>query len=144
MQKIFLLIFILAIDGLLVGVDRETIKIMPFVSDARYCTKCHENSTFPDSADACKNYCITCHKENDSNHHSTNASLKKVTDYSFKLTDRKKITCRTCHNLKLKRHAESAWKAESLYDSLFSKKKQYKTYYLPIKNNKGQLCKKCH
>lgn len=144
MRKIFIIILILSIDGLTVNFNSETIKIMPFVNDASYCIKCHKNSQFPEPAKACKTYCSTCHKENNTNHHITDVPLKQKRDFPFELTRRNKITCRTCHDLKTGRHASSPWKAVSLYESIFSKKKKHKTYYLILKNDKGQLCKNCH
>lgn len=143
MRILLTFILLLGFSALVGGVDPETVKIMPFVSDPSYCARCHKGNSFPEPAWACKNYCITCHKENNRTHHKTDAPMKKKRP-GIMATARGKITCRTCHNLKGNRYGKKSWKAESLYDSIFSKKKKYKTYYLIMRNNNGQLCKTCH
>ena len=67
-----------------------------------------------------------------------------VLGFNFRLSENKKIACITCHDLNNKRYDKTSWKSESLYDRVFSKPTKYKTYYLVIKNNEGQLCITCH
>jgi ribosomal protein L37AE/L43A len=62
----------------------------------------------------------------------------------FRLTKHKRLACITCHNLTHKRFDTESWRAQSLYESMFKKQKQYKTFYLEINNRKGKLCKQCH
>jgi hypothetical protein len=128
------------------GYDKETAKIMPFVASNKYCFECHKAddiNILNDTTKTCPNICLKCHKDMNS-HHKINAKISKRLSFEFFLTKRNRITCYTCHDLNIQRFDSAPWKSESLYDSVFASSKSYKTYYLTVKNNKGDLCKKCH
>jgi len=141
---IFLMLFMYAF-----GLDNETKKIMPFVDDTSYCTRCHTSSDIQnklgDPAITCDIYCLTCHKTiTQKNHHPVNIKMTEPVEHDFHYSKFKKIMCVTCHDLHVDRFDSSPWKSQSLFDLTFRKKKKFKTYYLTIQNNKGQMCKTCH
>ncbi len=130
-----------------IAFDRETEKVMPFISSKSFCSECHqaEDSKFilQNLTNPCDYLCNKCHKGLEL-HHKVGMKLAGRLSRKFYLTRKKKIACFTCHDLKTKRYDNTSWRAESLFENIFRKKTKYKTYYLVIKNTKGQLCKKCH
>lgn len=141
-----LLVMVLA--GLVIAADPETVKIMPFVSSSQDCVKCHSASEVQqwsnDTANACDAHCMTCHKAMGS-HHTVGVNVQgNLPESMGPLTRGSKLRCVTCHNLSRNRFDEAPWRSESLYESIFQRKNQYKTYYLVMKNTKGQLCNTCH
>jgi hypothetical protein len=132
----------------LTGQQDETLKIMPFVADSRVCQPCHatpESQAFLKTpARSCGVYCQTCHKKM-TNHHSIGVVIEKSKLPAYlTLSSKDKLTCTSCHDLAGKRFDDKPWKSDSLYGSLFRRATQYKTYFLKIRNNKGQLCRECH
>ncbi len=127
--------------------DKETEKIMPFISSKSLCYECHKDKNAKlklfDPATACEYLCKKCHKNMD-RHHKVGLRLKGKLSSNFKLTEKNKMSCFTCHDLGVKRFSNSSWRAQSLFEKMFRNKSQYKTFYLVMKNNEGQLCKKCH
>lgn len=131
------------------AIDSETRKIMPFVAmeSPIFCTPCHntnEIASFKSPAMACATYCKTCHKEYEA-HHKVGVVIKgKLPPELNRLNAKGELACYTCHDLTGKRYAPVPYKAESLFGKLFDFSSQYKTYYLPVRNNDGGLCKVCH
>lgn len=127
--------------------DKETEKIMPFVNSFSSCVSCHEqneiSTRLKNPAKSCDLYCVRCHK-NMNEHHSVGAAVKGIRPDNIVLSEKAKIACFSCHNLNIKRFDTECWRAESLYESIFHSRDIYKTYFLAVKNNNGQLCKKCH
>jgi hypothetical protein len=128
-----------------IAFDIESIKIHPFIQSTTSCLQCHSKNDkkIINTTVTCSQFCLSCHKDN-KNHHAINVKLREKLPEEFKLTDKNRLTCITCHNLNNNRFDNSSWKAESLYEKAFSGKSQYKTYYLIKKNSSGQLCKTCH
>jgi hypothetical protein len=129
--------------------DRETLKVMPFLTSFDACKKCHREFEFAskisDPARSCDIFCLTCHKDiTQNNHHPSGIKIIGGIDYKFNLSGSEKLACFTCHDLHVGRFDSKSWMAQSLFDSMFKKQKQYNTYYLVIKNDGGQLCQKCH
>ncbi len=127
--------------------DRDTLKIMPFINSKSDCIKCHEKKNIKTKIEkttkACDTLCFKCHSDTD-RHHTVGAKLYADKGNNFVLTGKKRIACVTCHNLNEKRFASTSWRAESLFEKVFRNKSKYKTYYLVTNNSNGQLCKKCH
>ncbi len=125
--------------------DPETLTIMPFVEDSSYCRKCHsaEETELADPSQACSTYCVSCH-EDKSAHHTVGAALPGEQPRGLALSRRGLIACTTCHDLRTRRFDSVPWKSESLFGRVFRRAPRYKTYYLVIRNNKGQLCRECH
>ncbi len=122
-------------------------EIHPFIHSKKSCEECHSNNEMKDllhdSDKICSILCYTCHKGMQ-NHHIVDVKINEKLPANFILTRKNKITCITCHDLKNKRFDTSSWKAESLFEKIFTKKSEYKTYFLTKKNDDGQLCKTCH
>jgi len=141
------IILLLFIFNYSYGIDNETEKIMPFVNNNTYCAACHKSAEvkekLKDTTRACDIFCKKCHK-NMSKHHPAGVKLKNDLPENITLSSGKKLACITCHDLKVPRYDSVSWKAESLFGSIFKSEKRYKTYYLIIRNNDGDLCRKCH
>lgn len=146
MGKIIILFSgILTIYILAIAFDNESLKIHPFTQSTTNCLRCHlkNDKKIKDTNIICAELCLTCHKEM-KNHHIINVKIVEKLPGELKLTEKKRLTCISCHNLNNMRLDKSSWKAESLFDKAFTGTSQYKTYYLIKKNNDGQLCKTCH
>lgn len=127
------------------AMDPSTESVMPFVKSADSCMPCHktEDNRTGRPYRACSTFCLSCHAKFREDHHPFNIRLKKSVD-GMDLTDMKRISCFTCHDLDRQRYDNVSWKAESLFDSVFRRKKVYQTFYLTTNNREGGLCKKCH
>jgi hypothetical protein len=139
----------IAAGAILLALDPETTKIMPFVDDPGQCRQCHVETDFgtvvKDPALACDALCLSCHKNvTVENHHAVGMKPGVMQAKNIELTRMGKIACITCHDLRRQRFDSSPWMAQSLFDKMFKKNNQYKTYYLIIQNDKGQLCRTCH
>ena len=94
---------------------------------------------------ACSPYCQTCHgKATLAQHHNVGTRLSKNPGPELPLTQDRRVACGTCHLLSRPRYASVRWKAASLFDRLISSETRHKTYFLSIRNDKGQLCLACH
>jgi hypothetical protein len=144
-KRILLLSGILSIYILSTAFDNKSLEIHPFIQSTAYCTPCHSKNDkkIIDRNKTCAELCFTCHKEI-KNHHVINVKMAETHPGELRLTEKKRITCITCHSLDNSRFDNSSWRAESLYEKAFAGKSQYKTYFLIKKNNDGQLCKTCH
>lgn len=119
------------------------------LDSATACTPCHATdaaSRWESSrALACTPFCLTCHKQEEmAKHHPVDNPVTKPPRLTLRLTRDQKSACFTCHDLANHRYDAVRWKAESLFGRLFRKEKQYKTYYLATRNDRGQLCLACH
>lgn len=93
----------------------------------------------------CTQLCLTCHSQEDmAKHHPVGTQLTKPIKTRLSLTGDRRTACATCHDLSRPRHDRVRWKADSLFGRLFRKQEKYPTYYLAIRNDRGQLCLACH
>lgn len=142
---VFMAFFLMT--GNLTQADTKKTNPMKFDSSGENCEQCHSNDeiiAFNDQfAQTCKQYCFSCHKNLD-NHHIIEKKMKGALPKGLHFKEQNRITCRTCHDISIKRFASTSWKSESLFENLFKDKKIHKTYYLTVKNTNGELCKKCH
>lgn len=129
--------------------DRETLSIMPFVDTTKnyiHCTKCHsftDRSSFQDVTNICDQKCLQCHKDLEG-HHKTGMKLRKDAGPTVKLRKNGTLACVSCHNLTGARWDGKSWKSQSIFGAAFNFGRKHKTYYLVERNNKGQLCDRCH
>ncbi|HOO73042.1 MAG TPA: hypothetical protein PK926_14890 [Spirochaetota bacterium] len=150
MNRWYVIVTLIILGGALLvwAFDAETKKIMPFLENGRECHACHSTDAekvLANPAVTCDAFCISCHKNITSqNHHSTGIKAQDLDSRGFHLTRLGKIACVTCHDLHEDRFDSYPWIAQSLFDSMFKKQDHYKTYYLIVQNNKGQLCRTCH
>lgn len=144
--KVLLLFLWLAGAESLSAIDPSTVKDMPFVTSSKFCVECHKTeealSFRTRTTKTCTTYCNTCH-ENIGAHHPTDMNLGGHTGRGIELLN-DKVACYSCHDLRKKRFDSTPWKAQSLYENLFKRKKVYPTYFLIENNSEGQLCKHCH
>lgn len=117
-------------------------------TSAAACAACHKDAAQRFGSNpvrACTPYCMTCHKQADMDrHHTVGTALPKTPETDLYLTAGKKVVCSTCHDLSRARYDQVRWKATSLFDRMFHKENRYKTYFLAMRNDEGQLCLSCH
>jgi len=128
--------------------DAHTTGCLP-AKGAAACAVCHPGDAaarFEASGSRpCKPYCQTCHtKAQMARHHNVGTALVRAPSAVLPLTADHKTACVTCHLLSRPRYDTVRWKAASLYDKLFRGETRYKTYFLAIRNDQGQLCLSCH
>lgn len=125
----------------------DSLSIHPFINSKEACNECHTKSNLNiiinRPSEACSPQCFTCHKDT-KKHHPVNIRIHDKLPDNLSLTRKKRITCITCHKLDSKRYDSRSWKSQSMFETVFKKKDQYKTYYLVKNNSDGQLCKTCH
>ncbi len=131
---------------LFAGPPASTAKPHP-IRTVQDCQKCHSPGDAYGwqigSNNECRRYCYGCHSI-ERQHHPTGHVVEVSLPKGIVLTAKRQITCRSCHNLQSPAEDSKAWRSESLFDSMFRKQLIYKTYYLIMRNNKGQLCRSCH
>lgn len=115
---------------------------------AKACVSCHKDAQERIASNqykTCTTYCMSCHKETEmARHHTVGTELPTVPQDALYLTSGKKVACATCHNLSQPRYDSVRWKASSLFDRIFHNENRYKTYFLAMQNDRGQLCLSCH
>ncbi|MDD2700922.1 MAG: hypothetical protein PHH36_06745 [Sideroxydans sp.] len=115
---------------------------------AAVCASCHKDAPQrfgKDPVRSCTPYCMSCHKKTDMDrHHTVGTALPRMPETDMYLTAGKKVVCSTCHDLSRPRYDLVRWKATSLFDRMFHDEDQYKTYFLSMRNDQGQLCLTCH
>ncbi len=79
-----------------------------------------------------------------SRHHPVGTRLSKMPDEPLLLSSEMKMACFTCHFMTRARYDSERWKSASMFDRVFHKQKRYKTYFLTLHNEQGQLCLYCH
>lgn len=127
--------------------DRETLKIMPFMSDFALCLECHRRGEVEAAAanamNGCDRACLTCHGDMEP-HHRTGMEVDFEVPRFIVLMGKKKLACVSCHDLTRSRYDSKSWRSESLFGKLFKSGSRFKTYYLVQNNSSGELCKVCH
>lgn len=114
------------------------------------CATCHKKDVqarLAKGADKpCTPYCMSCHKQPEmERHHPVEAELAgQPADAKLHLADGKRMVCTSCHDLSRPRYDSVRWKAASLFDRMFHDSPRYKTYFLSMRNDTGQLCLVCH
>ncbi len=147
-------IFAIVMPSLVYAVDTEdahTVGCLPKTADkaaAVACASCHKDAPkrlVAHQHRPCSPYCATCHKKEEmERHHPVGTELEHDADDQMPLSAQKEIACVTCHNMSQMRYDKTRWKATSLFDRLFRNETKHKTYFLSMKNDKGQLCLTCH
>ena len=147
LKKFLLIIFLITISYAFIYPHIKETKAKMHKIVANGCSTCHNINNIKKALNnpvrACDNFCGTCH-DNMENHHKVGMELKQKLSPKVTLSKDTKVACFSCHNITKKRFDRVSWSAESLFSSLLSFKSKYKTYYLGMRNNKGQLCKECH
>ncbi len=112
------------------------------------CASCHEDNQARYASHQrrpCTPYCMSCHtKKEMDRHHTVGTPLPRNAHETLPLTSKQQVACTTCHDLSQTRYDKVRWKATSLFDRLMHNESRYKTYFLSMRNDKGQLCLTCH
>lgn len=119
------------------------------LKDPAACRPCHQEDAaarwVAHRERPCTAYCHTCHLVADmAKHHTVDSLLRKPPHEELPLTAGRRTACFTCHTLARARHDSVRWKAESLFGRVFHRAPRQKTYFLVIRNDRGQLCRACH
>lgn len=132
--------------------DARNVGCLPpasLVPQSSVCAPCHKDSEQRWAAREyrpCTPYCMSCHgkRADITRHHPVGVLLPTEPDPALKLTSDKRNACFTCHDLSRPRYDSVRWKSASLFDRLFREEPRYKTYFLLMRNDRGQLCQNCH
>ncbi len=132
--------------------DARTTGCLPPLSltpQSSACAPCHKDSEARWAASqyrACSPYCLSCHAKRPDivRHHPVGVLLPAKPPAVIRLTADGRNACFTCHDLSRPRYDSTRWKSASLFDRLFRNEPRYKTYFLLMRNDQGQLCQNCH
>lgn len=111
------------------------------------CMTCHATAEAEELAARitrpCRDMCATCHAFREG-HHPVGVRLSRPVPAPLLLTKRDTNTCVTCHDVTRPRFESSAWVSQSLFDRAIHRSNRNPTYYLVMRNDRGQLCRNCH
>lgn len=111
------------------------------------CLSCHrpdEGATIgPRVARPCRTLCASCHEFRDG-HHPVGVTIPRAVTEPLLLTRAGTNTCVTCHDTTRPRVDRAHWVSTSLFERLTRRPAEHRTYYLAMRNDKGQLCRNCH
>lgn len=131
--------------------DAHTVGCLPKTTDKSgsvACASCHKDAPkrlVTHQHRPCSPYCATCHKKDEMDkHHPVGVEIEHEGHKEMPIGEKKEIACVTCHNMSQARYDKERWKATSLFDRMFRNETKHKTYFLSMKNDKGQLCLTCH
>lgn len=114
------------------------------------CYSCHDSESRAERAmvrrgasASCNYFCTQCH-DNTTGHHPVRVENSIADKSRLPHLSNSEVGCITCHNIAKERFSSEPMAAQSLFDSLFRRKDQYRTYYLTADNSDGGLCLSCH
>lgn len=114
---------------------------------AETCARCHKPEETAESSARlnrpCSSLCSTCHEFRET-HHPVGVPIPGAVPGPLLLTKKRTNACVTCHDVTRPRFESSAWVSQSLLDRTLRRSKENRTYYLVIRNDRGQLCRSCH
>lgn len=137
--------------------SEQEIQIHPFSAYGEQCNTCHEikktagaDASYiifrENSTDLLTAACIKCHPQGAADH-----PIKITPSFpipkDLPLSEKKEITCITCHNPHFRRFSNRSWLPRTFLLEMIdfiNRKKQYKTYFLRRNNAKKELCLACH
>lgn len=91
----------------------------------------------------CRTLCASCHDLRDG-HHPIGIPIARALPAPLVLTAAGTSTCVTCHDTTRPRADRVPWASTSLFERLARRSGEHRTYYLAMRNEKGQLCRNCH
>ncbi|MBK9376675.1 MAG: hypothetical protein IPN03_23895 [Holophagales bacterium] len=91
----------------------------------------------------CRTLCASCHEFRDG-HHPVGVSIPRAVPEPLLLTKAGTNTCVTCHDTTRPRADRAPWASTSLFERIARRPSEHRTYYLAMRNEKGQLCRNCH
>ncbi len=122
---------------------------IPCLPGPQACTPCHaqdlETRWARGRGRPCTSYCQGCHRPSDlKSHHPVALQLRRPPRDPALLAPEGRLGCTTCHDLGRPRRDSVSWRSQSLFDRTFRRKASHPTYYLALRNDRGQLCRACH
>jgi hypothetical protein len=118
----------------------------PLGTKSASCAECHPGRAgfgVPEATThACSHSCKPCHDLAES-HHPIGGKLGTQATSTRLLGRLGTVECFTCHDLREPRFDQEPRRSESLFHRLF-RKPDLHTYYLPVSNRDGGLCRSCH
>ncbi|MBK6404666.1 MAG: hypothetical protein IPF66_06300 [Holophagales bacterium] len=91
----------------------------------------------------CRTLCASCHEFRDG-HHPVGVAIPRAVPEPLLLTKAGTNTCVTCHDTTRPRVDRAPWASTSLFERIVRRSGEHRTYYLAMRNEKGQLCRNCH
>jgi predicted CXXCH cytochrome family protein len=111
------------------------------------CLSCHradEASSIASRVERpCRTLCASCHEFRDG-HHPVGVTIPRAMPAPLLLTKAGTNTCVTCHDTTRPRIDLAPWVSTSLFERIAHRSGEHRTYYLAMRNEKGQLCRSCH
>lgn len=112
------------------------------------CRACHPADEAPALegrlARPCRTLCSSCHDFRD-RHHTVGAPIPRAAPLvPLLLTASGATTCVTCHDTSLPRSGRIPWASQSLFERVVRRSREHRTFYLAVRNDRGQLCRACH
>jgi hypothetical protein len=95
--------------------EKETRRIMPFVSDPLICLSRHKgaDSTLKNPAKVYVTFCKTCHKDMEQ-HHTVGVALSAQKPLpGIRLNQKLAVNCVSCHNLLNSRYDDKPWRGRA-------------------------------
>lgn len=118
-----------------------------FMSEKGKCGDCHSGDPVSGSAPLVKDVvslCWQCHFERVQEVHPVDIRPDNAGSVRLPLDDDKTITCVTCHDPHADPYADVAYTRQNPLGRLSGIFKGYRTYFLRIPNDQGQICLNCH
>lgn len=91
----------------------------------------------------CRALCASCHEFREG-HHTVGVPIPRGLAAPLLLTEAGTNTCVTCHDTTRPGVDHSPWASTSLFERIAHRAGEHRTYYLAMRNDKGQLCRNCH
>lgn len=111
------------------------------------CLACHRTEEAPSIAGRvarpCRAHCASCHDFR-GGHHTVGVPVPAQLPAPMTLTAAGAITCVTCHDTTRPAVDDVPWASESLFERVVRRRGKSRTFYLAMRNEKGQLCRACH
>jgi predicted CXXCH cytochrome family protein len=111
------------------------------------CLKCHDAAAAAEIwsrlTKPCSEMCATCHTFPE-RHHAVGVPISRRVQSPLLLTKNATNACVTCHDVTRPRFERSAWVSQSLFERVARRSIENKTFYLVMRNDRGQLCRTCH
>lgn len=111
------------------------------------CLACHgkaeASAISPRLTRPCQTLCVSCHQFRDG-HHPVGVTILRAVPAPLLLTTAGTNTCSTCHDTSRPQFDRSPWVSRSLFERIARRPSENRTYFLVMRNDKGQLCRICH
>ena len=120
-----------------------------FLSEEGSCPTCHSQVPVTSDAPLVKDVvslCTGCHLSRGSDVHPVDLRARPSDRLTLPLDKEQMITCLTCHDPHMEAHSETPYIRQGTLDFFRSRllSHRYRTFFLRIPNDEGQICLQCH